>query len=111
MGPYLPLEPMLEMNYSSRKIAMPAEFSPLPPLPVRYAQLDTNNHVNNCEYVKTAIDVADIRKMPRQVRVEYKKSALLGNVFYPYINRTQEAVYVDLRDEKNVSYATVVFEY
>lgn len=108
---YKPLEPMLEMNYSTRKIAMPADFSPLTPIPVRYSQLDTNRHVNNCEYIKTAMEAADIKDMPRQLRVEYKKSALLGNVFHPYICNENESIYVDLRDEDGTSFATVVFEY
>lgn len=111
MKPYEPFEPMLEMDYSARKIAMPTDFSALPSTPVKYSQLDTNKHVNNCEYIKTAIDVADIRKMPRQLRVEYKKSALLGNVFFPYICKVDKDIYVDLRDEDGTAFATVVFEY
>lgn len=110
-APYLPLEPMLDMNYSSRKIAMPTDFAPLASTPVRYSQLDTNGHVNNCEYIRTAMEVADIKEMPRQIRAEYKKSALPNNVFYPFISKDSKDIYVDLRDEDGVAYATIVFEY
>lgn len=79
--PYLPLEPKLEMSYSSRKIAMPENFEPSEPVRVHYGQLDTNGHVNNCQYIKTAMDVIEIKDMPRQIRAEYKKSALYGDVF------------------------------
>lgn len=111
IAPYEPLLPMLDMDYSTRKIAMPTDFTPLPKTPVRYSQLDTNKHVNNCEYIKTAMEVADIREMPKQLRVEYKKSALPGNVFFPYICKEDASIYVDLRDEDNTAFATVVFEY
>ena len=109
--PYLPLEPKLEMSYSSRKIAMPENFEPSEPVRVHYGQLDTNGHVNNCQYIKTAMDVIEIKDMPRQIRAEYKKSALYGDVFYPYIHREEKAIYVDLRDKDNAEYATVVFEF
>lgn len=111
IAPYEPLEPMLDMDYSTRKIAMPTNFTPLTPIPVRYSQLDTNKHVNNCEYIKTAMEVAEIKEMPKQLRVEYKKSALLGNVFFPYICKENDSVYIDLRDGDGTSFATVVFEY
>lgn len=108
---YYPLEPMLEMDYAPRKIAMPKYFTPLPPVPVKYSNLDVNNHVNNCQYIKVAMDVTDITKTPRELLVEYKKSALPGDVFYPNVCEIDNSLYVDLRDNEDVSFATIVFKF
>ena len=112
MAPYMPFEPKIDMEYASRKIPMPQEgFEPLDPIPVREDNLDTNKHVNNCQYIKTAMVAAGIYKMPKRLRSEYKKSALLGDVFYPYVQKEDNVIYVDLRSNEGESYATVVFEY
>ena len=110
IAPYGTGEPY-EMTYESRKIPLPTESEELESFPVRRYHIDTNEHVNNCQYIKTAMDVIEIKDMPRQIRAEYKKSALYGDVFYPYIHREEKAIYVDLRDKDNAEYATVVFEF
>jgi len=70
-------------------------------------QIDTNHHVNNEEYVKLAMDILRI-KNPRQVRVEYKKSALLGNVIYPRVFTERSEKTVVLADEDGSPYSVVV---
>ena len=110
-SPYEPLEPKLEMDYAPRKMKLPEGFTALDTLPVHPSQLDTNYHVNNCEYIRTAMYVAGIDKMPDELRAEYKKSAVLGDVFHPYIHRDEHTCIIDLRAEDGSSYATVEFIY
>lgn len=109
-SPYLPLDDKLEMEYSARKIEMPEEFSALPSVAVTEDMLDTNKHVNNCEYIKAAMRALNCYSVPKRLRVEYKKSALLGDIFFPYINKEDDKITLDLRNEANVAFATVVFE-
>lgn len=71
------------MDYESRKIALPEECMSLEPFPVRRYHIDTNEHVNNCQYVQMAIEMLDQERVIRQVRVEYKKSAVLGDMIVP----------------------------
>ena len=68
------------MDYESRKIALPEECMSLEPFPVRRYHIDTNEHVNNCQYVQMAMEMLDQERVIRQVRVEYKKSAVLGDM-------------------------------
>ncbi len=101
--------PPVQMDFEPRKIKLPAEeeMTEHAPVLVRYCQLDTNRHVNNCEYIRTAMDVTGIYGLPKQLRVEYKLAAKEGDVFYPYIYRNDEKCVVDLRGEGKTDYATV----
>ena len=54
------------MDYESRKIALPEECMSLEPFPVRRYHIDTNEHVNNCQYVQMAIEMLDQERVIRQ---------------------------------------------
>lgn len=62
-----------EMEYESRKIALPKEAKELESFPVRRYHIDTNEHVNNCQYVQMALESLSKDKEVHQMRVEYKK--------------------------------------
>ena len=53
------------------------------PFPVRKYHIDTNEHVNNCQYVQMALEVLPRDILVSQVRVDYKKSAVLGDKIFP----------------------------
>lgn len=106
---YSPLEPKLEMQYEPRKIKLPEQMEALEPVPVRESQIDTNQHVNNCEYIKTAMEITGNRKLPAQIRAEYKKAAVLGDIFYPYVTTHELGCVVDLRAEDGTAYAAIEF--
>lgn len=99
----------LSMDYLPRKIKVPDNMKTLEAVDVTIGQLDTNNHVNNCEYIKTAMDVTGLEKMPCRLRVEYKAQAHLGDKFYPYIYEDDDKITVDLRNGDGTSYAVVEF--
>lgn len=108
---YEPLLPKLDMEYTSRKIKMPEKFDALEAVRVDYSQIDTNHHVNNSQYIVTAMKAAGLRQMPKRIRAEYKKAAVLDDVFYPYVNKDSDKYTVDLRNAEGESFATVTFEY
>lgn len=107
---YEPLCDKIDMEYTPRKIKIPDMVEKRPPIEVKYNQIDTNHHVNNCQYVATALEVLGINKMPSRIRTEYKKPAVMGDVFYPYVCKEDNNYVVDLRNAEGVSYAVVAFE-
>lgn len=104
--PYGTGEP-LEMVQASRKVAMPEETTDLECFPVRKHQIDTNEHVNNCQYVQMALEVFPEDKQVHEVRVSYKKSAVYGDMIYPKIAKEEGRTVVELCDEQGNPYAVV----
>lgn len=97
----------LEMNYEGRKIKVPEDWESLAPFPVRKYHIDTNEHVNNCQYVQMALEVLP-REIPiRQLRVNYKKSAVLGDMIYPKISRESDRTVIELCDEEDGIYTVL----
>ena len=99
----------LEMEYAPRKIALPEKLDPQEAFSIQKHHLDTNHHVNNCQYVRMAADYLPEGFAIHQMRAEYKKQAVLGDVFYPRVGRGDGKVIVVLGDEKNEPYAVVEF--
>lgn len=103
------LSEKLEMEYAPRKIALPKELELQKAFSIQKHHLDTNHHVNNCQYVRMAADYLPEGFAIHQLRAEYKKQAVLGDVFYPRVSREDGKVIVVLGDEKNEPYAVVEF--
>lgn len=103
------IEPALEMQYAPRKIK-PADAGTVgAPIVVRKDDIDINHHMNNCGYVKTALEALPREIKVSQVRVEYKRSAVYGDVIYPKISEETERTVVDLCDESGKPFAVVEF--
>lgn len=79
------LEEKYPMEYAPRKIAVPTDGRALEPFTVKQQHLDTNNHVNNGQYVRMAMDCIPKDFRIRQLRVEYKSQAVLGDVICPSV--------------------------
>ena len=92
------MEPPLKMEYAPRKIKLPEKAILVDTFPVRKYHIDTNNHVNNCQYVQMALEVLREDMRIRQVRVEYKKSAVYGDVILPKIAEETRRTVVELCD-------------
>lgn len=99
----------LDMDYEPRKIILPKTAVSLEPFPVRRYHIDTNEHVNNCQYVQMAMEVLNQEKIIRQVRVEYKKSAVFGDVILPRVGEREDRTIVELCATDGDLYATVEF--
>lgn len=106
---YAPYEPKADMEYAPRKMKLPEDFVACEPIEVQLDMIDTNHHVNNCQYIKTALEVAGLTEIPKEIRAEYRSQAKLGDVFYPFLHKTDTEIIVDLRDANGVSYAPVMF--
>lgn len=100
-------EPALEMDYASRKIALPDTAEEREAFPVRRYHIDTNEHVNNCQYVQMALEMAGEGRKVRQMRAEYKKSAVLHDVIWPRVAEEPNRTVVELCDASGKPYAIV----
>lgn len=103
-----PLDPPYPMEYAGRKIELPAAFSPLEPISVTQTHLDSNRHVNNGQYVAMASSLLPDTGYTK-LRVEYKKSAQLGDTIFPQISLQENSCTVILGNEKGVPYAIAEF--
>ena len=101
------MEEKLDMDYAPRKIILPGEYEQQEAFAVQKHHLDTNHHVNNCQYVQFAMELLPKDQVIHQVRVGYKKSAVLGDVIYPKYAKETDRTVIELCDENGVSYATV----
>ena len=71
----------LEMDYAPRKIRLPKEgFEPVGELKITNRFLDANGHVNNSRFLDVAEETLERKLYPRQIRIEYKAQAFVGDV-------------------------------
>lgn len=100
----------LEMEYAPRKIKISGEGVRKDKFVVREYHLDTNHHVNNCQYVKMAMEFLGRKAKVHELRVEYKKQAVLGDEIVPVVYRTNNnETTVSLNTIENKPFAVVQF--
>lgn len=104
------IEPKLDMDYAPRKIRLPEQWEEEEPFPVQKHHLDTNHHVNNCQYIFMAQDYLPEGFAARQMRVEYKMQGRLGDMFYPRVSREENKITVLLANDRQEPYAAVEFQ-
>lgn len=102
-----PVEPRLDMNYEGRKIAVNEGGTCEDSIVVQRQHLDSNNHVNNAQYIIMAIQYLPQDFEVRNLRVEYKKQAHLGDVLIPYVVTEGDKVVISLRDDTGAVYVNV----
>ena len=103
-------EEPLDMEHEGRKIVLPEHIKELESFPIRRYHIDTNEHVNNCQYVQMALEMIPADKIIRQVRVEYRKSAVYGDVIYPKLAEAVDCTVVELCDAQGNIFAVVEFK-
>ncbi len=104
-GKYEPLN----MDYAPRKIKLPKLGEAKTGFKVKEYHLDTNHHVNNGQYVRMAMFVLGMDRRAKEVRVEYKKQALLGDIIIPVVYNEKNQAYVALNGEDGKTYTIVQF--
>lgn len=104
------MEEKLPMDYASRKIILPNTAEEMEHIQVQGYQLDTNNHVNNGQYVQMAHEFLPEDFPVRQLRAEYKKQAVLHDVLIPYVHSETGNCTVALCNEKQEPYAVIAFD-
>lgn len=100
-------EAKLSMEYAPRRIELPQEYSEGEPVLVVNHHIDTNHHVNNARYVEIAREALPEAVKIRELRVEYKKAATLGDVMIPHISRQEDRYTIALCDREKSPYAVV----
>jgi acyl-ACP thioesterase len=102
-------EPRLDMDYKPRKIKVPAEGGvPCETITVRPHHLDTNKHMNNAQYVHFAMMYLPAGREVRELRVEYRKQAVLGDRITPVLYHiTDNCLLLSMNGEDGKPHAVV----
>ena len=100
-------EERLDMEYAPRRITVPEEYEEKEPVLVMKHHLDTNHHVNNAQYVEIVREFLPEHFQIGEMRVEYKKAAVLGDVMYPRISKIPEGYVASLCDEEGKPHAVI----
>ncbi len=102
-------DPKYPMNYAPRKIHLPDNFETKESFPVVSSNIDTNNHVNNEQYVQMAECFLPNDFIIGQMRAEYRSSAVLGDVIVPNVFYGKDLCTVMLCNIDNSIYAIIEF--
>ena len=87
------ISPKLDMKYSPRKIPVPKTGGEtMEEITVRFHHLDTNRHMNNAQYVHFAAMYLPADAEVGELRVEYRKQAMLGEQITPVLYRTADDI-------------------
>ncbi len=99
----LRFSPRYDMNYRSRKIELPGgNLIPLPPVPVLRNDIDYNQHVNNAQYVRMALEYVPEGFEIGSLRVEYKRPVRYGSLLQPSLLEHSHTLYVVLSENDKV---------
>ena len=106
------VEEKLDMPYNPRKVMIPGEDEAVrtekPPIHIMSHHLDSNNHVNNGQYVKLAaseLESDDIKAL----RIDYRMQAKLGDEIFPVVFSRDNERFVALLDENGKPYSVSQF--
>lgn len=103
------IEPALDMQPIKRRIDVAEGGIEQEPFTIRKYHLDTNNHVNNSQYVSMACEYLPDDFEVKGIRAEYKKSALYQDVLYPYVVMNGDVCQISFRDSEQKVYVNVEF--
>ncbi len=101
------VEEKLPMEYVGRKVQIPTEGEVFSPVKVCREHIDTNHHMNNAKYIAVAMNYIPSHLEVRELRVEYRKQALLGDELYPFVASMEGGVAVSLRDAEGSPYVNI----
>lgn len=104
-------EPKLEMDYAARKIVLPENMEAQESFGVLRIHLDSNNHVNNGQFVSMASAYLPEGRELYQFRAEYKVQAHLGDIIVPMVAVQEDVAYVSLQNEQGNVYCNVEFTF
>ena len=105
------VEPRLEMDYAGRKIAVPEDVQQMESFQVLRTHLDSNNHVNNSQFISMASAYIPMDRQIYEFRAEYKMQAHLDDVIVPVVAVTEDEAFVSLRNPQGNVYCNVQFTF
>lgn len=80
------LDRKFKMEYLDRKISVPKSFGRYSnAIVVKNSDIDFYQHMNNVKYIEIALELLPVNFRINRLRIEYKKSARLGDILYPCI--------------------------
>ena len=98
------IEPQLEMNYRDRRIILPkGGGEAFAPIKVMRADIDYNRHVNNANYIRMAMELLPEDFEIKELRVEYRVAAKLGDTLTPTMYRIDDSFVIALSIGNEVS--------
>lgn len=103
------LDKPYEMECAGRKLSLAENMQKKEPVRAAHCHIDTNRHVNNAKYVMLAKEYLPEDFFVREVRAEYKKSAVLFDLIYPNVKELDGRFLVSLENEAKEPYAIVEF--
>ena len=103
------MEEALPLGAFSRKISVPEESTEKDSFPVMRSHLDTNHHVNNGQYILMAEEYLPENFQVKQIRVEYRKAAVLHDIIVPFVNTEPQRCTVSLCGSDEKPFAVVEF--
>lgn len=99
----------LNMDYKKGKILLPEDMAKHEPFPVLPSYIDSNNHVNNGQYVKLAQNYLPEHFCPTEIRVEYRNAAKIGDIIYPLVHTTETVCTISLTEANGKPFAVLEF--
>lgn len=100
----------LKMDYLPRKIEVLKENSKiLEEFKIPKMCIDTNGHVNNEKYIEIAEEYLPNDFVIKQMRADYRKSALLGDIIIPKVSYNDNIYTIELLDNENNPYVIIEF--
>ena len=105
-------EEKLDMSYNPRKVMIPegeaVKVIRKDPIRIQNHHLDSNNHVNNGQYVKLAMSEAGETGVS-SLRIDYRKQAVIGDTIYPVVYENGKEKVVSLNDSEGKAYSVSQF--
>lgn len=101
---YYQHNPPYDMDYTSRKVSHPEELELTQTVTVCQNYLDTNDHMNNGQYVRLAVNVLPENFAVRELQAEFRNAARLGDVLYIHTGKKENSFYTVFTDEAGVPY-------
>lgn len=104
------MEEPYPMEYTSRKVSYPEDVELRDSQKVYENYLDTNNHVNNGEYIRMAANYLPEGYEVEELRVEYRLAAKLGEQIDIYTKQEGDCYYVVMTDQEKSPYVITCFQ-
>ena len=102
-------EPFIKKIDKKKIMYLNEEYTSCDSVPVVRAHIDSNDHVNNGQYLSIAEDVLPKDFTYKCVRADYRKSAVLGDIIYPKVSIYEDKCIVLLTDDKDNVYTVIEF--
>lgn len=109
--PYEPMKKISAETFDTSKLKVSENAKQYKEIPVTFDMLDTNSHVNNCEYVRAALKSVNDERYPSELNVEYRKAAVFGDILCPFADINEDGYLIDLRRENGECCAVVEIRY